>query len=49
MFFKKKKVMSDNIKDNTNTPNENADNMAQNEDLDEALATVLQQNVLFKN
>ena len=41
MFFKKKKVMSDNIKDNTNTPNENADNMAHNDELDEALANML--------
>jgi len=41
MFFKKKKGMSDNIKDNLNTNNENSDNMAQNEEMDEALANML--------
>lgn len=33
--------MSDNIKDNLNTNNENSDNMAQNEEMDEALANML--------
>ena len=33
--------MSDNTKDNKKSVNENADNMAQNEDMDEALANVL--------
>jgi molecular chaperone GrpE len=37
MFFKKKKIMEDN----TNTNHENADNMAQNEEMDEALSNVL--------
>ncbi len=33
--------MNDNIKNNKTTMNENADNMAQNEDMDEALSNVL--------
>ncbi len=33
--------MSDNIKDNKKTMNENADNLSQNEEMDEALANVL--------
>jgi molecular chaperone GrpE len=37
MFFKKKKIMDNN----TNIENENADNMAQNEEMDEALSNVL--------
>jgi molecular chaperone GrpE len=37
MFFKKKKVMQDN----TDTNMENADNLAQNEEMDEALSNVL--------
>ena len=37
MFFKKKKVMQDNIDTNM----ENADNLAQNEEMDEALSNVL--------
>ncbi len=41
MFFKKKMAMSDNTKKNNKSVNENADNMAQNEDMDEALANVL--------
>ena len=41
MFFKKKKTMSDNTKNNKKSVNENADNMAQNEEMDEALANVL--------
>ena len=41
MFFKKKKAMTDNINDNTNINNDNADNMAQNDLTDEALANML--------
>lgn len=41
MFFKKKKVMGEKITNNKKTVNENADNMAQNEDMDDALANVL--------
>ena len=41
MFFKKKMTMSDNTKKNNKSVNENADNMAQNEEMDEALANVL--------
>lgn len=41
MFFKKKKAMNNNTKNNKKSVNENADNMAQNEDMDEALANVL--------
>jgi molecular chaperone GrpE len=41
MFFKKKKVMSDKTTNNTNNSNENADNLAQNEMMDEALSDVL--------
>ncbi len=41
MFFKKKKAMSDKLNDNTNTTKENTDNMAHNEELDEALASML--------
>ena len=41
MFFKKKKVMADKTTNNKKTVNENADNMAQNEEMDDALANVL--------
>ena len=41
MFFKKKKVMSENIDNNKNMNSENADNLAQNEALEEALGNVL--------
>ena len=37
MFFKKKKIMNDNTK----AGNENADNLSQNEEMDEALSNVL--------
>jgi molecular chaperone GrpE len=37
MFFKKKKIMDNN----TNTGNENTDNMAQNEEMDETLSNFL--------
>ena len=37
MFFKKKKIMQDNI----NSVNENGDNLSQNEEMDEALSNVL--------
>ena len=37
MFFKKKKDMSHNTKNNKKSVNENADNMAQNEEMDETL------------
>ena len=41
MFFKKKKVMSDKTTNNTNNSAENADNLAQNEFMDEALSEAL--------
>ncbi len=41
MFFKKNKAMNDNTKDNKKSMNENADNMAHNDEVDEALSNVL--------
>ena len=41
MFFKKKKVMSDKTTNNTHKGNENADNLAQNEEMDDVLSNVL--------
>ena len=41
MFFKKKKDMNDNKANTNNDFNENADNLSQNEEMDEALANTL--------
>jgi len=41
MFFKKKKAMSDQTTNNMQEGSENADNMSQNEEMDEALSNVL--------
>ncbi len=41
MFFKKKKTMNDSLNNNTDTSKDNSDNMAQNAEIDEALANVL--------
>ncbi len=41
MFFKKKKSMSDTNKENVNPTTENTDNLSQNIDMEEALASVL--------
>jgi molecular chaperone GrpE len=41
MIFKKKKSMNDNTKDNQKKAEENTDNMAQNEEMEEALANEL--------
>jgi len=41
MFFQKKKAMSDKTTHNKKNVNENADNMAQNENADEALSSFL--------
>lgn len=41
MFFKKKKVMSDKTTHNKKTGNEMGDNMSQNEEMDEAMASML--------
>jgi molecular chaperone GrpE len=41
MFFKKNRAMNDHTKNNKKSMNENADNMAQNDAMDEALSNVL--------
>ena len=41
MFFKKKKVMGENIEQNKNIINENADNLAQKQEMEELLGNIL--------
>jgi molecular chaperone GrpE len=41
MFSKKKKIMADKTTNKTNTGKENADNLSQNEEIDEVLSNVL--------